>query len=365
MSNIIKIIFFIVGTSIIYKYSKNPVIIFLSSKTIPKNLESYKSIHEAPLVHDNYEIIPLFNQKKGKYDLRFSKRDLIFYDCVSKSNYILANGKNDRITVYLKLNNRGDLIDSISIDDPRLFNCGVFFEHDYYIDWFRTGDTAKKKYSQVIYEEDLSLDQIKTYIGEAIEVDVGISYYDRDSTKIELFLLNKNGWSVLRSKKLYDELKSILRETYDLSHLYQMQDSETFSMKLDKHLGHFQKRFIIPKTEEFLTLEEKCVVEIEAFRKEERYDPPFFSLRSKGRPGWHGTGFIKLKYKSTIFPFKKWVFEDDHGYISRNFALYYPITEISKEFIIVSANPNDLYIFRPKNFADNQSFSNENLVSPN
>lgn len=144
-SNIIKIILFMVAIFIIYKTSKNPIIIFLSSKTIPKELQSYKSIDEAPLIYDNYEITPLFSSKKKRYNIRFPKRDLILYDSVNNHNYIMASGKSDDdITVYLKLNHHGDMIDSISVNQPRLFNSGVFFYHDYYIDWFRSSETTRK-----------------------------------------------------------------------------------------------------------------------------------------------------------------------------------------------------------------------------
>ncbi|TPN86820.1 hypothetical protein [Aquimarina algicola] len=359
--NIIKIVVFIISASIIYIYSKDPVISFLSSKTLPKEVASYKSLSEAPLVSDNYEMVPLFIQNKRRGFVFYS----LLYDQINDSNYIIGFDKNRQLehTAYWKLSNQGDVIDSISVVDPRLFNCGVFFESDYYIDWFNTGDKAKKKYLRIIDDENLSLDEIKNYIDEAIMIDVGVDYSNKENTVLELFLLSEGGWTRLKSKKLYNAIIPVEEENDYQSkgkkELFEMEDSETFSIRLEKYLGIFKKRFTTLKKEEHVSPEKKCAIQIEAFEKKQRFKPPFFSMTSYGYAGWYGTGFVKLKSRSISFPFKLEAFENEDGVIRTGIELYYPMIEKGKDLIIVKVGSKKnreqlqdyygLYVLRKKN----------------
>ncbi|NMH89587.1 hypothetical protein [Flavivirga algicola] len=355
---------------IVYKYSKDHVILLISSKTLPKEVTSYKNPSEAPLVSNNYEMIPLFNQKR-RQGFVFT-RDMLLYDYRNESNYIVSVDKSRNWEtlnphVYWKLNDRGNIIDSISVVDTRLFNCGVFFNSNYYIDWFNTGDKTKKKYSRIMDDKNLSLDEIKTYIDKASMVDVGVDYSNKKDTKLELFLFNESGWSILKSKKLFNEIIPIEEENDYQSkgriRLSEMEDSETFSIKLEKYLGSFKKRFTVLKKGAYPSLEKKCVIKIEAFEKKQRFKPSFFSMTSHGYPGWYGTGFIKLKSKSISFPFKLEAFEDEKGRITTGIYLYYPMTETGKDLILVKIGPKKnreqsqdyygLYVLRTKNFVNN------------
>lgn len=338
--NIFKIVVCVVFIFILYRYTRDPIIRFFSSKALPKEVTLYKSLSEVPVVFDGYEMVPLFIEKERPTIAILN--DMLLYDSINKCNYITSIDNSQNLGsmnphVYWKLDDRGDIVDSISVVDIRLFNCGVFFENDYYIDWFNTGDKTRKSFVQIMDDNDLTVDQIKAYIDEALVVDVGVDYTDHSNVKLELFLFNGTGWSVLKSKKLYNEIVPSQEENdYESKgseRLFEMRDIATFSIKLEKHLGDFKRRFSILKENEWPSQEKEYVMEVVAFEKQKRFKPPFFSNESLGYPGWYGTGFVRLTSASVSFPFKLEAFEHDR--VETGISLYCPIVHPGEGFILV------------------------------
>src|SRR5690606_21554706 len=153
-----------------------------------EEVASYKSISEASLTSENHEMKKLFDDHDHYPPLKD-----FFYDFINKNHYIRTFDKSNECSdcyIYWRLNNRGDITDSISIESGKLFNSGVFFYKDYYIDWFNTGDKTKKNYTEVIEDSTLTKDQIKAYIKEAEALDAGVDYSDFKDVKIDLFIFN-------------------------------------------------------------------------------------------------------------------------------------------------------------------------------
>lgn len=369
LGNIIKIVVLVVLVVIVYKFSKKPILIYVSKLSLPEEVTSYKSITEASLASENYEMIKLF---KGHDDYPAIKD--FFYDFINKNHYIKTFDKSEDACsdcyIYWRLNNRGDITDSISVASEKLFNSGVFFYDDYYVDWFNTGDRTKKNYIEVIEDTTLTRDQIKTYIKDAKALDAGVDYSDFKDIKIDLFIFNGEGWSVIKSKKLYNEIVPVEEENdYESKgkeQLHLMKDAETFSLKLESYFGSFKKRYTLLTRFLPTFLEDKSKgysFEVVAFEKIKYFEPSKFSFAdvSYGPPGWYGIGYVTLNYGSEpAIPFKLEAIEYENG-IETGINIYYPEIETGEAltFASISAKRNredsqdyyGLYIIRPKHLS--------------
>ena len=365
LSNIIKLVILVVLVVIVYKVSKKPILIYLSKLSLPEEVASYKSISEASLTSENHEMKKLFDDHDHYPPLKD-----FFYDFINKNHYIRTFDKSNECSdcyIYWRLNNRGDITDSISIESGKLFNSGVFFYKDYYIDWFNTGDKTKKNYTEVIEDSTLTKDQIKAYIKEAEALDAGVDYSDFKDVKIDLFIFNGEGWSLIKSKKLYNEIVPVEEErdykSKGKKQLHLMRDTETFSLKLESYFGSFKKRYTLLDRFRPTYLKNKSkeyTFEVVAFKKIKYDEPSKFSFAdvSYGPPGWYGIGYVTLNYGSEpVIPFKLEAIEYEDR-IETGINIYYPEMETGEvlTLAIISAKRNredpldynGLYVIRPK-----------------
>lgn len=197
-------------------------------------------------------------------------------------------------------------------------------------------------------------------------MDAGVDYSDFKDVKIDLFIFNGEGWSVIKSKKLYNEIVPVEEEKKHLSkakeQLHLMKDTETFSLKLESYFGSFKKRYTLLDKFRPTYLENKkgYTFEVVAFEKIEYFEPSKFSFAdvSYGPPGWYGIGYVTLNYGAEpVIHFKLEAIEYENG-VETGINIYYPEMKTGETLTFARINAkrnrednldyNGLYIIRPK-----------------
>ncbi len=301
-------------------------------------MEAYQNLSQAPISADGFEIVKIFDHSKGSNKVGGSVITLekILYDTFLKTYYLKtidysAGLESMNPHIYWKLDEYGEIIDSLSIVDSGLFNTGIFFNEDHYIDWFVTGDPTPKKYLKVINDSLLSLGQIKQQIDQAIKIDLAIDYSDDANTKIKLLLYDGKDWSVLKSQKLFHQLEEQKGE------LYKLQDKETFSLVIEELLVEFKSRFTTldyqPPSND---TSNHSTVRIEkiAFEKTIYFSRPFISFNNYGLQDWYGMNYYQLSYGKAMFRLKSEGFNSGSS-LRKGITSYHPTAPTSNHLLFI------------------------------
>lgn len=322
-------------------YTRDSILTFISKITLPKKFNNYKTLSEAPLISKNYELVKICSETNKNACNCLSHISNIFYDLHEKKHYLKGGNANEHI--YWKLNNQGDIIDSIFVSNSRLFNSGIFFYNNYYLDWINSGDKTKKKYIEIIDDTSLTIEQIRNYIDRAIIVDAGVDY---KNSSIEVFTYNGIGWSVLKSNKLYLEIINPDKKNYESESikLYKIKDSETFSIKVESTNKHFQKRFVnlTNNITDYIKKDEFNNYEVEAFKKTKRKRNPIYSSNSYGYSGWYGIGYLSFYNESESITFQLDIIKHEKHNFSTGINFFYPSIDINQNlrFVNISTKRN-------------------------
>lgn len=298
-------------------------LIFLKYKKetpLPEKFKDYKYLSEGRIESDNYEIIKIIENWKGKAESNgIVHLEAIFYDTATKNTLFFTEPKDYDIIegnlmpkapcqIFWKMNNQGRIIDSIKIDySISLHNSGVFFHNDYFIDWVNNDNKTKQKYVDIIDGDSLSVPELENLISAATMLDIDKDYDNEIAT---LFLKEKEGWTKVKSKRLYEKTEGI---------------SGRISMySLKPYMESYKERFIQ------LDIAREDPIQTEHFVKTSTSSTSLGDYNSNGRSGTIGIGYFKLNHNSESITFKGYAFNKrlDKTYV------YYPI-EKEQDFIIM------------------------------
>ncbi len=320
------------------------VLLFVINKYRPEaplseKLKEYKYLSEGPIESDNYEIIKIIDNWKGRAEVDgIVFLEAIFYDTTTKNILFCTNPKEyEKIDdewenkipyqIFWKMNDHGRVIDSIKIDySLGLNNSGVFFHDDYFIDWVNNNNKTKQKYIDVIEGDSLSIQQLESHINRA---NMLYANKDYENEITNLFLKEKEGWTRIKSKKLYEKTEPIY--------------GQVLMYTLKPYIENYKKRFI----ELDIAKGELEPIQIEHFVKKSKQSKSLADINNHGRSGWGGIGYFKLNHNSESINFKGHAFNRklDRTYI------YYPI-EKDQDFLIM---------YLHKRASDNRHFKNTGI----
>lgn len=132
-------VFIIMNSTLIYN---NGSIIF---SKVPKEYESYKSVNkiDSLLLNSNFNV-KIFESLYDESIVNSQENVASLNDSI---NYIKVN-QLDRLTFsWYKINELGEIIDSLSFYDEDIYNVNSYLvnvKKDYYVTWLKDGDTIKK-----------------------------------------------------------------------------------------------------------------------------------------------------------------------------------------------------------------------------
>lgn len=327
---------------IIYKFKKKD--------SLPEKFKSYNFLSEGGIESQNYEIIKLSDHWKGETILDgVINLEKINYDTEKESVIITTRVKDyekvdskftekEPYNILWKIDNTGKFIDSIKVDyNQTLHSSYVIYSNNYYINWVDNNDKTKKKYTRVITDDKLSLQELDGLIKNASSFDL-TKDYDNEITNI--YLKKDSSIALIKSKKLYKETEGKFESPYKESYKLRFMKVD-YSFQKNPNNKSTQPSYSISK--EFFIKKEKHSLSLSAQ----------YSGRS-GRSGWEGIGYFKMEHNSESINFKEYAF---NGELNR-YLIYYPI-EKNKDFLIFylfktayDLRPSEntgIYILRKKN----------------
>jgi len=311
------------------------VVIFISVRqcktkfVLPEKFKAYRLLSEGHIESDSYEIVKMANHWKGPAEVDgVYWLNTVFSDEKMNAILFVTNAKEYELTeelpvekepyhVYWKMNGAGHDFDSIRVDySLSLYNSGVFFGEEYYVDWVNTGDKTKHQYTEVIEGDQLSLERFEELIGGAQELEIGI---DSEAKETSFYLKYEDGWMVLKSKVMFD--KSELSWSKIPMHTikpYKEKQTQRFS-EINDHVAWPKKK-----------TDPAHNIYTEYFVKERKSSISLGDYNNHGRSGWSGMGYFRLEHNGESLNFKATAF--NHR-LDRD-IVYYPTNE-DQDFVII------------------------------
>lgn len=290
----------------------------------PEKFNDYNFISSGQVASKTYEVIKVFDTWKGPtiadgiihleavlYDLK--KEQVILYTTVK--DYEKMEDRLESKSPYhilYKINKDGVFIESVKVDYSLIIhNSGMLYNNDnfYYIDWINSGDTTQKKYSRIINDDNLTLQELDKLLEKSISFDVTIDY---DNEVSNIHLRNKFGVMLIRSKKLYKNIEGnfgIINKPI-----------------LRPYKEHYIPRFFIIDVA-YQTPKDRVIqaptysLDTELFVKKKKQSTSLGDFNGNGRSGWTGMGYFTLEHSSEFIKFKGYAF---NGQLDR-YHMYYPI----------------------------------------
>lgn len=325
--------------------------VFLSKKMLPHKFTSYPELGEFSSELDEYEFVKLVGKNTEKLPIADEQLTLkdILYDEERKTHYLVTSGGKKEydplIKIYWKLNERGEVIDSLSLPDHGLYRSGVIFFEDHYYDWFNTGHKTKKSYSEINDDTSYSLEEVIASISEATMVDASINYENYNQLKINLYMYKNKVWSLLKSTKLYESLNTETKKPIGYNCL-----NGRLSVVVAPYTINAKERFY--DLNSYYGKQNLPEIKVDAFVKESYYKPPLFNTRSSGSAGWKGTGYLTLEYHSLSVAFKQATFKTS-SYTDTKIYIYPPAPNTVQELVFVKTGDQQaflgLYVLRERN----------------
>lgn len=278
------------------------------STPVPEHLTKLKNLHEMSIPNERYEFKKLITLWEGEYKAAgVNSIDRVFFDKKTKSLFFkIKVGELGRNYKLLRINKNGHKIESIDISGYKLLQSGDHFKNDHYIDWVNTGEKTKKKYLKIINANNLDLEQLKKMIQPFSKTYANIDYKNKEG---QLYCKSKSGWTLIKSKWLY--------ENFDISRT--MGVAVSFLGQVKGLTKIYPERFIL------LDRFKELPVELEHFEEVERYSTPWLNLGKNSRQdGYYGMGYFKFKFLEDEFKFKMKAFRADSWGINKDLFYYTP-----------------------------------------
>lgn len=308
-------------------------------KPLPEKFKTYRFLNETTIKSDTYEVKQLIdnleNKEKSPGIIRLNK---IMHDKKTKNLIIFSEYEDNypeiiRYDMLLKVNNQGKEIDSLKINyDTPLYNSGVIFEENYYIDWINTGSKVKQKYVNVIDGDRFSWQQLEDTVNRADSIDIAVSLIDKE-LEVRIFLKTVKGWEMIKSKKILPRIEEEV-----------MIGKSVFSRKLPPFTNIIKKRFIPiennMKWPGFNKVNPNPKLYLEYFDRLTNHSSGFsFSININGNAisGWSGMGYYKLIHNEDSIRFKAHTHEGD--VYTSNIAVYCPPDE-TQDFVFIQVHKN-------------------------
>ena len=256
--------------------------------------------------------------------------DKVMYNI--KNNEFLVKTFQESVPDYTlwKIDKHGVPVDSFSAHEE-LMLAGIFFFDSTYIDWILTGDKEEKKYNEVINYDTLASNTFDNYLHEA----EGIAFdKDYDTKEGKCYVLIEEGWKVITSKKLFEEIE------YDYDKKCYALENRDVS---DRAVLTILKNKIIP----FHDWNDNTNIVFKThFQRKSHQSASFYDVNNTSRAGWNGVGYFKLQYNDELIPFKSYAFQR---------ASFFGLIEDG------SFSP-DIYVYTTDDFGLDLCFIQQNFV---
>ena len=260
------------------------------------NINTYLKTPLSPIIMKSLKLLTIGKGGAEVDGINFLED--IFYDTLTKNTLFFIRPKDyEKIDdkweiktsypMFWKMNDQGRVIDSIEIDRFRLHNSGMFFHNDYFIDWLNNGNKTKQKYVDIIDGDSLFIQQLENLIHRADILDVNKDY---ENEITNLFLKDSEGWTRVKSKRLYNKTEDMYKQIP----MYTLQP----------YIQNRKERFIRLD----IAKDELNPIHIEHFVKKTKYSRSLGDFNNNGRSGWDGIGYFKLDHNSESIHFKGYAF---------------------------------------------------------
>ncbi|KGJ91916.1 hypothetical protein [Colwellia psychrerythraea] len=326
---------------------------------LPKKFSEYNFLSEGDVASESYEVVKLFDTWKGPTIVDgIIHLDAVIYDSEKEivlfETHVIDYDKIDDeveeklpYRVFLKISKDGIFSDSITLDySSSLHNSGIIYYNDCYIDWANSGDKTKKDYTDIISDENLTLQQLDNLIKGASAFDLAIDY-DNDLTN--LYLRHESGIKLIQSKKLYKNTEGSFGPI-------RMPTLKPYKVSYTPRFEEIHYAYEKPKNGVMTDL--TYSIDTEYFIKNEKHSSSLGDYNNTRRVGWDGIGYFNLEHNSEFIKFKGYAFKEK---LDRH-LVYYPIgKDKSLAIIYLNKTAYDLrpfentgvYVIRPKQGQNN------------
>lgn len=273
----------------------------------------------------NYELVKMF--ELGENNIT----DKVYY--LPDEQIVVFNAG---ICSYLRIDSTGKLLSSFSNSSP-IHKSGIFFHHDYYVDWALTGDSSKKQYKKRIPGDTLSKEQFGKYYNQAEVVACKNRFqYDPDISFVSCIMKIEGEWiiienTIIDANKTGDFFKE-LRE--NIMHGYETKNENPLITI---------ENTIIP----FYNWKDTSnPIYIETHQRRIKIKKPFLSYdinNTRRRNGWEATGYFNLKIEQDTLKFKAYTYEmtEDRNDFNPKMSWYSVPSNPQLTYLLVEAGRGD------------------------
>lgn len=340
-----KILLYTLGTLIVLSIL-SILIKQRSQKVVPPKYIDYQDLFKGTIESENYELLKIFehycgdrmidgiNYFKRAFKDTLTTNTILIYSLVEYEKHKNRWIESGPCYVFLKIDNKGRKIDSLNAGNHLANDCGVFFFEETYMDWINNGDKTKKNYHKIIDADLLSESKFDGLVSAAQEISIAKDY---DNQTALIYLKNKHGWSLLKSKKHVDKIE------------YKMGLFHTWTLK--PYLSDSKERFIEKpyyNSRVDTNSDHTNFIVTEHFIKKVKHKSSLGDFNNHRRVGWSGTGYFKLSFDSESMYFKAPAF---NNWIE-NTSIYFTDSKTQDFVLIQINNKNDkesgTYVLRKK-----------------
>ncbi len=253
---------------------------------LPSSYKKFSFLYENKTQSEDYEIKKIIHGESYENILLNTLNHEFIIEIVD-SDY---DRHNAGWTTFWKVNKRGEVIDSLNTRS-RFNETGVIFEENYYIDWVNLGEKEKQKYQEVVNFDSITASQFKVLVNKANNIT-----YDSDykNETVNCYIESNKNWIVLKSKKGFeDDFYSKEEKFFKYSN-----KSNQVLLSIENSLKPFHG-----------WKDKRSFINIEKFVSKSRETKSFYDINNTSRSGWHGVGYFKFSYKSSVLYFKTYTFK--------------------------------------------------------
>lgn len=305
---------------------------------LKKAYKTYNCLTDS-IASENYVIQKIMDQSLDSFD---QYNDML-YDTITNHFFIKTDEQVTNDYTLWKINNEGQLIDSIKAH-RRLFKSGLLFYEKGYIDWASTGDKSIKPYDSIIDYDALSKEEFTRLLNQSTVVDFEIDYLNPDQKLGRCFVQIQQKWMVIESEKMFEDLDRDY--TFDNFQIAPKNVAVKMNHRLIPLYDRIAPQYDWNNSSQLIFLQE--------FVPKKYESTSYFNWHNTTRSGWRGTGYFQLEYKEEKFNFKAFGFQHTSfwGYVSDgsfnpDLSIYY--TDIDKKMDLFFINAGDLAQFKGRN----------------
>lgn len=249
--------------------------------------QAYVRLAEKGVSSKSYELANILSVPTDKFYFIPEHREVLIISDMTQKR---SASKGDLLMRYT---DEGELIGVLE-NHGQFRTVGANFKETGYNDWVVSGEKEDKPYVKIIDGDKLSVEELKTLVVSAENIDTSFAYEKDNTGVLTIYLKQKNGWSLLRTKKyfgLYDfdiareqeysglPFKGMVRRSIDRLHLMKS------SREWDLNTG-------------------SSPIKVMTFNIKGKRSPSFMDINNHGWEGGFGHGYLHLKHNNEDLHFQ-------------------------------------------------------------